>query len=402
MPRRLRSSALETRSGRSRLKVRRKPYFVTVAPGIGLGFRRNAGAGTWVVRVADGAGGNWTEVFAAADDLEDANGDTVLDFWQATDKARELGRGGAGRSVTLDEAIAEYADDCAVRGISPTNVSRPRYNLTPTLLARSVSKLTVRELRKWRNDLTRTLKASSVNRVTKSVKAALNMAAAHDDRITNVKAWKVGLAALPEDDDTESNLVLSNDQRRAVVNAAYAIDPGFGLYVEVHAATGARTSQIALLNVGDLHTGKDPRLMVPSSLKGRNRRKRTSKPMPITASLAKRLKAAAAGRCADQPLLQMQDGRRWSAVMHYRRFAEAAEAAGLPDGATMYCLRHTAITRALLAGIAIRLVASSFDTSIKMIEDTYSKFIADHGDEQMRRAMFDIEAPADGNVVLMR
>ena len=65
----------------------------------------------------------------------------------------------------------------------------------------------------------------------------------------------------------------------------------------------------------------------------------------------------------------------------------------------MYCLRHTAITRALLAGVPVRLVASSFDTSVAMIEKTYSKFIADHGDAQMRRAVFDADAPAAGNVV---
>ena len=67
----------------------------------------------------------------------------------------------------------------------------------------------------------------------------------------------------------------------------------------------------------------------------------------------------------------------------------------------MYCLRHTAITRALLVGVPVRLVASSFDTSVAMIEKTYSKFIADHGDAQMRRALFDVDAPANGNVVAL-
>ena len=35
-----------------------------------------------------------------------------------------------------------------------------------------------------------------------------------------------------------------------------------------------------------------------------------------------------------------------------------------------------------------------------MIEKTYSKHIAHHGDEQMRRAMFDAAAPA-GNVIAL-
>ena len=180
------------------------------------------------------------------------------------------------------------------------------------------------------------------------------------------------------------------------------ISPAFGLYVEVHAATGARSGQIALLDVGDLHAGKEPKLMMPSSLKGKNRRTRTRKPMPITAALAKRLKAAAAGRDADQPLLLLNPtAERWSATRHRRLFAEAAKAAGLPDGATIYCLRHTAITRALLAGVPVRLVASLVRHIVAMIEKTYSKFIADHGDAQMRRALFDIDAAADSNVIPM-
>ncbi len=157
------------------------------------------------------------------------------------------------------------------------------------------------------------MKASTVNRICTALKAALNLAASHDDRITNAKAWTVGLAALPEADDTECNLVLTDQQRRDVIASAYEISRAFGLYVEVHAATGARIGQIALLNVGDLQAGAKPLLMVPSSLKGKNRRTRTRKPMPISHRLAMWLKAVAAGRAADQPLLPSPDGERWNA-----------------------------------------------------------------------------------------
>lgn len=405
MPRRIRSSTLETRTARLKLPKQRKPYWITVAPGISLGYRRNAGPGAWNVRAADGKGGNWIKSFGIADDQENADGANVLDFWQAADKAKALARGqdaDAGRPATVAEVLNDYAADLAVRGGYATNATTPRHHLTPALLSKTVSILTVRELRHWRNELAKTLKASSINRICKSLKAAFNLAASHDDRITNAKAWAVGLAMLPEADDTESNLVLSDEQRRDVVSAAYAIGPAFGLYVEVHAATGARSGQIALLDVGDLETGTAPLLRMPSSLKGRNRRTRSRKPTPISPGLAMRLKQAAAGRDADQPLLKKPDGQRWgTANSHHRRFIEAAHAARLPDGATMYCLRHTAITRALLAGVPVRLVASSFDTSVAMIERTYSKYIADHGDEQMRRALFDADAPAAGNVVAL-
>ena len=84
---------LETRTARPKLKVRRGPYFVPVAPGIALGYRRNLGPGSWLVRCADGRGSSWSKGFATADDFEDASGDTVLDFWAAQVCARELVRG---------------------------------------------------------------------------------------------------------------------------------------------------------------------------------------------------------------------------------------------------------------------------------------------------------------------
>jgi hypothetical protein len=45
------------------LPVRRKPYYVAISPGIHLGYRRNKGAGTWTVMVADSHGGSWIKAF---------------------------------------------------------------------------------------------------------------------------------------------------------------------------------------------------------------------------------------------------------------------------------------------------------------------------------------------------
>ena len=173
MPRRIRSSLLETRTARAKLAQQRKPYWITVAPGISLGYRRNAGPGAWNVRAADGKGGNWIKGFAVADDHEEADGAKILDFWQAADKAKALARGqdaDTGRPATVAEALDDYAADLAVRGAGPTNATQPRYHLTPSLLSKPVSMLTVRELRSWRNGLAETMPASSVNRIGKSQK----------------------------------------------------------------------------------------------------------------------------------------------------------------------------------------------------------------------------------------
>jgi len=87
-----RNAKLESATARRKLALRKKPYYVRLSPGIALGYRRNAGAGTWTVRVADG-GAEWTKKIALADDLEGASAPHVLSYWQAIDTARALDPG---------------------------------------------------------------------------------------------------------------------------------------------------------------------------------------------------------------------------------------------------------------------------------------------------------------------
>jgi len=109
MARRPRSSKLETRTDRLNIAARQKPYhFTTISPGIALGYRRGKDRNAWVVRCADGRGGNWLKNLPGVpDDHEDANGQSVIDFWMAQDAARRLARGSDdnGRPVSVDEAL---------------------------------------------------------------------------------------------------------------------------------------------------------------------------------------------------------------------------------------------------------------------------------------------------------
>ena len=208
------------------------------------------------------------------------------------------------------------------------------------------------------------MKASSVNRMCKALKAALNLAASHDDRITNAKAWTVGLAAIPEDDDTESNLVLTDEQRRDVVAAAYAIGPEFGFYVEVHAATGARAARSPLLDVGDLHAGKEPQLMMPSSLKGKNRTHANPQADADRGQSGEAVEAGRSGtRCRRAAAAQCRTAsagarRRIAAVPRGR---EGRRPAGRRDDLLLAAYRDHARVAGWRSGPAGRV--SSFDTS---------------------------------------
>src|SRR5499427_5796035 len=409
MARRPRAARLETRTARLKLPVRRKPHdFTTISPGIALGYRRCESAGRWVVKVADGHGGHWTKVVGIADDHEDADAEHVLTWWQAQDKARALARGkdaSGSRPATVAEALADYERDLIARSASPFNARRVRTLLSPTMLAKPVALLTARELKHVRDGLVaKGAKPASVNRDFKGFKAALNLAAAHDERIVNARAWRTGLAALP-DADTARNIILTDEQVLALIAAAYGENGAVGLLVESAAITGARVSQLARLEVADLQADRgDPRLMMPSSRKGKGVKRITRKPVPITADLAAKLTRAVGNRAPSEPLLLRSDGKPWRPDnqdywLPLRNTVTRAELD--PKIITLYALRHSSIVRALLAGVPTRVVAAQHDTSVPMLERTYSAFILDHADTIARRGLLDVSQPAAGNVVTL-
>jgi integrase len=396
---------LENATSRRKLPTRKKPYWVTLTPGIALGYRRNEGAGTWSVRCHD-KNTEWVRRLAFADDFDPPDNDRVLSYWQAEKAARDMVRDvtgrGTGRPLTIAEALDRYEQDLVARNAGTTNAKQPRLHTPPWLAGTMVSTVTADELIRWRDGL---LAAGMIpptfNRMRKGLRAALNLAAERDPRITNVRAWKVGLRDLP-DAHTARNVILSLGDVQKVVRCAYAVDPGFGLYVELLATTGARASQLDRLLVGDLQAD---RLMLPTSKKGRGQKVIRRYPVPISPELARKLKTRAIGRAADAPLLLTTDGTPWLAHIKRNLFRDVATAAGFdPDVVTPYALRHSSIVRMLQRGLAIRLVASHHDTSVIMIERNYSAFITAHSDDLIRATLPEISpvpaVPADDAMAL--
>ena len=96
--------------------------------------------------------------------------------------------------------------------------------------------------------------------------------------------------------------MLKDDKIRELVATAYVMGYQFGLLVDTKATTGARYSQLTRLRVEDLQIDdpERPRLMMPKSGKGGDRRrveKRSQRySVPITSELAAKLQLAAKGR----------------------------------------------------------------------------------------------------------
>jgi integrase len=414
--RRVRDASLETRTARAKLVVRKKPYpGPLLARGIRQDYRRNKGAGTWVAVVANGHGGYWTKALkgVVADDTEDADGVSVLSYWEAQTAIRALARGDTGETgdkpVTVGEALDAYERALRAEGGDPYNARRVRVHLPDSLLGKPVALLSATELRRWRDSLlAKGLKPATINRTARhALGAALEQAAKVDPRIANHRAWKVGLARLPAA-ETARNVILPDHDVRRLIEASYAVDRQLGVLVLTAAITAARPSQIARLQVRDLQADRaDARLLMPLSHKGGDRSKgHQHRSVPITPDLAEVLKQEAAGREPDALLLLRTDGSVWRKASYRRDFRRAAAAAGLdPDIVTLYSMRHSAIVRSLLKGVPIRVVAAAADTSVGQIERNYSKFITDHSDALSRAALLDTSMPptlADNVMALSR
>src|SRR5262245_14717569 len=178
MARSKRSSTLENRSSRfTNCKRRRKPHYERVGTGCWLGYRRTKTNGTWVLRVLKG-GSEWTKAFADADDYEESNQKTVLNYFEAQRKAQDLAGAGkdgtatAGqRPVTVGEAVDDYEAHLRKHGRDPKNAQRFRYHLKSAhgLANICVAALIPADFKAWDKSFAG-LAPASINRVNNSLK----------------------------------------------------------------------------------------------------------------------------------------------------------------------------------------------------------------------------------------
>ena len=239
-----------------KLTVRRKPYpGPKLARGVHLLYRRNKTNGSWVLKASDGHGAYWTKAIAEADDHDESNGKTILNFFEAQDQAKKLARGDDGSTgnapITVDGVLNDYRRDLEARGANPYNADWPRLHLSSVLLSKPAALLAATELKKWRDGLLGAMAPATINRLGRCLCAALELATKHDERIQNRQAWEIGLANLPDAQEAR-NVIIPDDKVREFVGRAYELDHQFGLLTDTLATTGARPSQAARLLVSDL------------------------------------------------------------------------------------------------------------------------------------------------------
>ncbi len=415
-----------------------------VSEGRHIGYYKGKRGGTWVARHRPpGIDGNGTkQSLGVADDVGIADGQTVLNWKQALEKATrwfELqDKGGVDTALNPDITVAEAVDAyLAIRNARRTAqsgceaLSDAASNLTRNvlqdrLLARlPLARLTEADLKAWQ---LRTLRRrSTIQRVVNDLKAALN------------RAWTEHRRALPGDlpvvikhglvieahaiarAKARDNQILADDQIRRIIAAALALDQDFGRLVVLLAATGARFAQVKRMSVADVQVAHG-RVMVPESFKGSKQATAYIR-VAVGADTLGVLAPVLEGRPLSAPLLerwrhvQVKTAERRSATQIWERderglwstasemtrlWHQACEDAGMSLSTIPYALRHSSIVRGLRAGLPIRLVAALHDTSVAMIERHYSRWITEGLDELAARAVVPLVGTAGGAPTVSR
>jgi integrase len=453
MARKVRDKELDTKQARQRLAARGKPYWRLLEPGLHLGYRRLKGRpGTWVARHYVGEQKYQVESLGPADDLSDADGVAVLSFWDAQRKAREAmvaraktGQGTTAEAVRVRQAVELYiaardARDSRRKGRavrSDASQRLQRYVLgqaargrQPAREASPLAEVYLHELEDsdlggWLASLPEGLKFTSKQRLINDLKAALNghyQSKRKHLPPTLPDTIKHGLKLEADGHDqtiARENQILSDAQVTRLLIAAREIDGEQGwdgdLYrlVTVLAATGARFSQVVRMGVSD-YQPKNGRLLVPFSRKGKNRTSGHTA-VRVAQDVLDALYPAVVGRKGSEPLLQRWRHRQiagrvgvweraergpWQ-IASEMPWSEIKERAGMPD-AIPYAFRHSSIVRGIRANLPLRLVAALHDTSVKMIELHYSRWIVDGLEELAAKAVVALLPNGEANVLPMR
>jgi len=422
-----------------------------------LGYRKGKQSGVWFVRWRNHhEGGNYKqEPVGVANDINDKPADGILTFEQAVRTAREAvararteaASQAAGPAPTVRSAVESYVKERDARERrrtgrdvrSDAGTKLRRYVLgqekrgnqeaaeAAPLASVHLHALKEDDIITWRESLPENLKVTTKQRFVNDLKAALNAAwprlSADRKKLnpTFLAIVKAGFKAERIDDDDDAsvardNQILTDDEVGAILQAAREVDQEQGFEGDLYrivvclAATGARYAQVRRMRVGDVQVSAR-RLMVPGSYKGRGGNG-GSDPVPVGDDVIEVLLPAIAGRPSDAPLFerwiheQEPGGIAWSKSERApwkrgelaRPWKAIRERAGMPE-VIPYALRHSSIVRGLRKGLPIQQVAKLHNTSVKMIERHYAKYIATALEDLARAAVVSLVPRGDGKVV---
>jgi integrase len=425
MARKVRDKAIDSREARRKLAPRDVCHWRSLERGLHLGYRRiKNGAGTWWARHYLGKRQYETDALGIADDLSDADGVAVLDYWQAQEKARNRmvarAHAAAGKTgpYTVADAMDAYMRFLGDDGRGAHTIRDARYRdqafVRPKLGNTDVAALTADKLRQWRDDLVQTpprvrtrkgnaqnhraiadddawrARRSSANRTWSILRAALNHAF-HSGKAPSDLEWR---KVKPfRSADAARVRYLSVAEAKRLINAA---NPDFRLLVQAALQTGARYGELARLTVADFNPDVGT-LSIQQSKSGKSRH------VVLTDEGVRFFRRLCAGRAGDEIMLRKRSGSPWDFAHQVRPMDETVARAKITPPISFHGLRHTWASHAVMNGMPLMVVARNLGhADTRMVEKHYGHLAPSYVAEAVRKSAPRFGFPADKKVSSIR
>jgi len=407
MARTVRNAKLDTRSARARLPAKKSGYWVPIARGFALGYRKGAKGSVWLARLIDSKGRR-EAMLGSADDALDADGERILDYAQAQTKARDwlasLDAEGKAGPYTINRCLDDYIADYKRRGgkaLDRLEITADAF-IRPQLGDHEVGALTAPMIRQWHaavaeaparlrtrktatrrnvrdidledSDAVRQRRASA-NRIFGVLKAALNLAfreglAVSDEAWRRVKPFREASAPKIR--------YLDHTEAQRLVNAC---ESDFRPLVQCALLTGCRYGEIVTFRVGDFDRDAGT-VSVRASKAGRPRH------VVLTEDGITLFERHGAGKAGTAPVFTRSGGGLWGRSHQHRPLREACRRAGVDPPASFHILRHTYATHLLQAGAPLPVIAANLGHSdTRMTERHYAHLVPSHVAQVIRATM---------------
>jgi integrase len=404
MARTVRNPKLDTRSARTKLPMRDSPYWVSLAPGCALGYRKGPKGGVWLAKlVRDGLRQQTT--LGPADDALDPDGVLSISYAQAQTKARDwfsttVQPEKSTGPYTVKDAVTDYLDWFRATGRKSIKETEASVNafILPQLGDDNVLSLTPARLRKWHMDIAagaprlRTKpgdeqsvrdtagdpeaprrRRATANRILTVLKAALNHAW-REGKVASDHAWR-RVAPFREADAARVRY-LDRDECRRLVNAS---PEPLRSIVQGALLTGARYSELARMRVADFQRDSGT-VLVRTSKGGKVRH------IELSPEGLEFFQQITAGRVCTEFLFH-RDGTPWGKSHQQRPLVEACCVAKISPVASFHALRHTYASLMVMDSVPLMVVARNLGhADTRMVEKHYGHLATSYVREAIRAA----------------
>ena len=353
---------IDTPAKRLRLKLRREPYWHQISKGRFLGYRRTISGGSWIARMRGDDNKQRYHSLGASLEFEDA--------LKSANEWMESVSGVDNHRYTLRNAVDDYVKHLEINNSKQSSHDvklRLNKHITFRLLTTELSSLNTDQLKRLHNGMVKTdgdeederKSKDSANRVLAQLKAALNLAF-RDGRVASDTEWNRVSAF--KNVASSRKLFLTDKQVKALLGKT---EGGFYRLVKAGVLTGARYGELAGARVKDFDP-KDGTI----DLTG----KTGHRICYLSDEALKFFKGVCIDQLPEAHLLAKDDGTPWGKSHHLRSMRDAIKKAKLTRECVFYSLRHYHISKALLSGMPMQVVAENTGTSVRMIEKHYGKF----------------------------